>query len=107
MYSLYAKKEPAHQDSIWTCAWGRLPERTVEIAKSPKEDSAEGEEAEKNVETKTLEAEDIIVTGGVDDIVKIWGYDDGELKLRHKLSDHSLGVVSVTLSQDGKRELTA
>lgn len=47
-----------------------------------------------------MEAMEVIVTGGVDDIVKVWQYHDGELKLRHKLSDHSLGVVSVALSKE-------
>ena len=28
MYSLFAKKESAHEDAIWTCVWGRRPERT-------------------------------------------------------------------------------
>ena len=48
---------------------------------------------------------DIIATGGVDDLVKVWEYtSDGEMKLKHKLSDHSLGVVSVDLSKDVKRK---
>ena len=46
---------------------------------------------------------DIIATGGVDDLVKVWEYtSDGEMKLKHKLSEHSLGVVSVDLSKDVK-----
>ena len=49
---------------------------------------------------------DIIATGGVDDLVKVWEYTpDGEMKLKHKLSDHSLGVVSVDLSKDVKSKL--
>ena len=24
MYSLHSKKENAHDESIWTCSWGRL-----------------------------------------------------------------------------------
>jgi hypothetical protein len=40
----------------------------------------------------------------VDDLVKVWHYEDGALKLRHKLGDHSLGVVSVALSADAKRK---
>ena len=48
---------------------------------------------------------DIIATGGVDDLVKVWEYtSDGEMKLKHKLADHSLGVVSVDLSKDVKRK---
>ncbi len=44
----------------------------------------------------------MIATGGVDDLVKVWEYVDGEVKLKHKLGDHSLGVVSVALSADAK-----
>ena len=55
------------------------------------------------METAETEAEDIIVTGGVDDVVKIWNYRDGELEYRHQLTDHSLGVVSVAISRNGRR----
>ena len=44
---------------------------------------------------------DYVVTGGVDDCVKVWVYDDKKLKLNHKLEGHSLGVVSVALNSDG------
>ena len=54
---------------------------------------------------ETTETEDIIVTGGVDDVVKIWNYKDGELEYRHQLTDHSLGVVSVAVSSDGRWRL--
>ena len=54
------------------------------------------------METQETETEDIIVTGGVDDVVKIWNYKDGELEYRHQLTDHSLGVVSVAVSSDGR-----
>ena len=47
MYSLFAKKESAHEDAIWTCVWGRRPERT------------EMEEVEVEVE---VEEEEVIVT---------------------------------------------
>ena len=85
--------------------------------------------------------EELIVTGGIDDVVKIWKYRyssgtaekngcvqqtslvhndsglkqsiklksnthfirDGGLSVKHELRDHSLGVVSVTLSADGSR----
>ena len=55
------------------------------------------------METQETETEDIIVTGGVDDVVKIWNYKDGELEYRHQLTDHTLGVVSVAVSSDGRR----
>ena len=47
-------------------------------------------------------AYDVVATGGVDDLVKVFAYEDGELRLRHKLGDHSLGVVSVALSKEAK-----
>ena len=31
---------------------------------------------------------------GVDDIVRVWNVSDGELRLKNKLTDHSLGVVA-------------
>lgn len=43
MYSLFAKKESAHEDSIWTCVWGRRPERTVEEVLPQSEDQMEGD----------------------------------------------------------------
>lgn len=96
MYSVYARKESAHEDSIWTCAWGR---RT--IRSGDPDDDGGGDSGDKEQETRTV---DVLATGGVDDLVKVWEYDDGELKLRHKLGDHSLGVVSVALSKDAERE---
>lgn len=48
---------------------------------------------------------DYIVTGGVDDLVKVWELQDDRLVLKHKLEGHSLGVVSVAISNNGKRNL--
>ena len=70
----------------------------MEIESEGKE--AGDEDAEKSKKTEIIPAVDVIVTGGVDDLVKVWHYDEGELKLRHKLGDHSLGVVSVALNKD-------
>lgn len=42
-----------------------------------------------------------VVTGSVDDAVKVWEHKDGTLQLKHKLTGHSLGVVSVAVSSDG------
>ena len=79
MFALHTRKEAAHNDGIWCCDWKQL--------KHEDEDTVE----------------EIIVTGGVDDVVKIWNYKDGELQLRHQLTEHSLGVVSVALSSDGRK----
>ena len=39
----------------------------------------------------------------MDDLVKVWDIkDDDTVSLRHQLSGHSLGVVSVAVSSDGK-----
>ena len=79
MYALHTKKESAHNDGIWCCDWKQV----------------------KHEEEDTVE--EIIVTGGVDDVVKIWNYKDGELQFKHQLTEHSLGVVSVALSSDGRK----
>ena len=89
MYALHTKKEAAHNDSIWCCDWRQIRHVT--------------EEAEGQMENQETEIEDIVVTGGVDDVVKIWNYRDGELEYRHQLTDHSLGVVSVAISRNGRR----
>ena len=42
----------------------------------------------------------------MDDAVRIWDVTgEGELRLRHKLTDHSLGVVSVALNNDVSRKI--
>ena len=92
MYALHTKKEAAHNDSIWCCDWRQI--------KHVKEAAGEGEG---EMESQVTEVEDIVVTGGVDDVVKIWNYREGELEYRHQLTDHSLGVVSVAISGDGRR----
>lgn len=48
------------------------------------------------------ELSDFIVTGSLDDTVKIWDVRDDQLELRQQLSGHSLGVVSVAVSSDGR-----
>lgn len=45
---------------------------------------------------------DYIVTGAVDDFVKIWQIRNDKLELSHKLSGHSLGVVSLDVSSNGQ-----
>ena len=56
--------------------------------------------------TVVREGVDVIASGGMDDIVRLWDVTpDGELKLKYKLPDHSLGVVSVALNKEVTREL--
>ena len=55
--------------------------------------------------TVVREGVDVIASGGMDDIVRLWDVTpDGELKLKYKLSDHSLGVVSVALNKEVTRK---
>ena len=73
MYALHTKKEAAYNDSIWCCDWRQIRHVT--------------EEAEGQMENQETEVEDIVVTGGVDDVVKIWNYKDGELQFKHQLTE--------------------
>ncbi|ROL52810.1 WD repeat-containing protein 61, partial [Anabarilius grahami] len=72
-YSILFKQEHAHEDAIWTAAWGR----------SEKDGS------------------ETIVTGSLDDLVKVWKWSDEKLELQWTLEGHQLGVVSVDISQNG------
>ena len=64
MYSLFAKKENAHEDSIWCVDWGR---RKVKVPKEV-EDENEGEERQPEEEERMV---DVVATGGIDDLVKV------------------------------------
>jgi len=98
MYGVQSKRENAHEDSIWSCAWGRRS-LTEEHDKGV---SSEDGDLQVEKERVVIGTEDILATGGVDNMVRVWSYHDGEIKLKHKLSDHSLGVVSVALSHDAE-----
>lgn len=77
-------------------AWGRTKsseEKSDVEMKDPDENPASKNEVEIN---------DFIVTGSLDDTVKIWDVKDNSLKLKQQLSGHSLGVVSVAVSSDGQ-----
>jgi WD40 repeat protein len=45
-----------------------------------------------------------IVTGSLDDKLKIWDWEGDELTLRETLDGHYLGIVSVDISRDSKRK---
>lgn len=47
------------------------------------------------------EPSEYVITGSVDDTVKVWEFKNKGLKLKHKLTGHSLGVVSVAINSDG------
>lgn len=61
-------------------------------------------EADDDTREKASDGElnDFIVTGSLDDTVKIWDVKGDRLDLQQQLSGHSLGVVSVAVSSDGK-----
>lgn len=51
-----------------------------------------------------VEVQDFIVTGGLDDCVKIWNVKDDKISFSKGLEGHSLGIVSVDVSSSGKGE---
>lgn len=50
------------------------------------------------------ETVEYLITGSVDDAVKVWEQKDKSLQLKYKLTGHSLGVVSVAVNSDGSSE---
>ncbi|XP_057159576.1 SKI8 subunit of superkiller complex protein isoform X1 [Ursus arctos] len=69
-YSILFKQEQAHDDAIWSVAWG----------------------------TNKKENSETVVTGSLDDLVKVWKWSDERLDLQWSLEGHQLGVVSVDIS---------
>ncbi|KAH8236451.1 hypothetical protein KR026_002413, partial [Drosophila bipectinata] len=98
-FSLLHKEENAHENALWACTWGRDTEPA-----DPEDGATEPEEENPfDFEKKEKPPKDFIVTGGLDDLVKVWDVrEDNTLQLRHKLKGHALGVVSVAVSSDGK-----
>lgn len=96
-YSLLHKQEFAHEESIWCVAWGRT--KSVDEKSDTEMKDADDDTREKN----DGDFNDFIVTGSLDDIVKIWDVRDDRIELQQQLSGHSLGVVSVAVSSDGQK----
>lgn len=88
MFSLGHKEENAHSESIYSCAWSQY-----KIEEN--EDEEFGAPA----------YQDFILTAGLDNVIKIWNIlEDDTLVLKNQLNGHSLGVVSVDVSPDGRSE---
>ncbi|KPI98351.1 WD repeat-containing protein 61 [Papilio xuthus] len=79
VYSLLIKKENAHEDPIYSCAWTQ-----TNISSEAKE-----------------QIKEFLVTGGLDGLVKVWHIENNKLELFHTLQGHSMAVVSVAISPDG------
>ena len=69
---MYSKKENAHDEAGWCCAWGRY--EPSEDAMDTGEDPENGGENKENEEDPTKksppEPREAAITGGVDDIVR-------------------------------------
>ena len=76
-YTKKFRQEAAHEDGIWCCAWGTFEKDHSEV----------------------------IVTGSVDDKVKIWTWSREKLDLKYTCEGHQLGVVSVDINKAGSNIL--
>nr|DBA32930.1 TPA: hypothetical protein GDO54_000676 [Pyxicephalus adspersus] len=72
-YSILCKQEQAHRDAIWSVAWGK----------------------------NTNDGSETVVSGSLDDLVKVWKWNGENLDLQWTLEGHQLGVVSVDVSHTG------
>ncbi|VVD04250.1 unnamed protein product [Leptidea sinapis] len=79
VHSILCKKENAHEEPIYSCAWSRI---------KPTGDTKET-------------TKDFVVTGGLDGIVKVWHDHSNQLKLVHELQGHCMAVISIAISPDG------
>lgn len=97
MFSVLHKEESAHEESIWSCSYGRI--KLADEEETNPDDAENSRDSRKDTE----EYRDFVVTGGLDDRVKVWDVTaDNKLKLRNTFTGHSLGVVSVAVSSNGK-----
>uniref|UniRef100_A0A8C5MD22 Superkiller complex protein 8 n=1 Tax=Leptobrachium leishanense TaxID=445787 RepID=A0A8C5MD22_9ANUR len=72
-YSLLFKQEQAHDDAIWSVGWGK----------------------------NANDGSELVISGSLDDLVKVWKWADERLELQWSLEGHQLGVVSVDVSASG------
>jgi len=72
-YSVSFKEENAHEGSIWAVAW-----------RKNEKDGTEN-----------------IVSGGIDDLVKCWKWQNDKLEHQYTFEGHQLGIVSVAINNAG------
>ena len=71
MYAVHLKKESAHEDSIWACAWGKGENPPAQPAADP-ENGEESQPPAPEPATFGLVDKSIMATGGMDDYVRLW-----------------------------------
>ena len=107
-YSLCSKKEFAHEESIWCCAWKKYEVSNADgTSENGEGENKENEENPSRDDGGAAKVREAIITGGVDDVVRVWDHFDGELKLKYKLTDHSLGVVAVDINKEVTRAVSS
>ncbi|XP_038221919.1 WD repeat-containing protein 61-like [Zerene cesonia] len=79
LYSLYCKKENAHEDPIYCVVWTTI----------------------KPTGGSNAPPQDYIVSGGLDGHLKVWKLNDKKFELFHSLGDHVLAIISIAISPDG------
>ncbi|KAA3671149.1 WD repeat-containing protein 61, partial [Paragonimus westermani] len=72
-FSVKYKHEKAHEDGIWCCAWGRSENGDV----------------------------DYVMTGSLDNGLKVWKWVNDHLESLHSCEGHRLGVISVDINSAG------
>lgn len=93
-----------------TCAWGQhVAENEEEKHDEEKEESDTAEKEPEKPPKKKGGDYDFIVSGAIGNgsdspEVKIWKVASDRVKLIHTLNGHSLGIVSVDVSPNGKCE---
>lgn len=95
MCSLLYKEEDAHEKSICSCDWGRFSPET-------KMNNQDNNDKSQNSTMSAKAHPGYIVTGGEDNLVKIWKLQKGNLVLKYRFKQHSQAVTSVALSKNGK-----
>ncbi|CDI97442.1 WD repeat containing protein 61 [Echinococcus multilocularis] len=73
LYSLKYKQEKAHGDGIWCCSWRK----------------------------RESDGKDLLITGCLDNTLKLWNWDGNALNLLGSLDGHRLGIVSVDINKAG------